>query len=209
MEKIILPSIIAVTQEEVNKRINKVKDYAEWLQLDVMDGKFVPTHSLDFDFDLPETNCRYEAHLMVNNPEDWINKHIEKVDALLFHIEPCKDPKKIIQIVKDKGKKIGLAINPETSLEKIKPYLDDIDEVIIMTVTPGFYGSPFLPEQLIKVKELRNLKPILNIEVDGGINDKTIKQASDAGANLFISGSYIVKSDDVQKAINTLKNLII
>jgi ribulose-phosphate 3-epimerase len=96
-------------------------------------------------------------------------------------------------------------LNPETSIEKISSFIDDIDQVLIMTVNPGFYGSPFLPEMLDKIRELRNLKPDLNIEVDGGITDKTIDLVDKAGANMFVSGSYIMKSKNVEDSINNLK----
>ena len=96
-------------------------------------------------------------------------------------------------------------MNPETSIEKLSSFIDDIDQVLIMTVNPGFYGSPFLPEMLDKIRELRNLKPDLNIEVDGGITDKTIDLVDKAGANMFVSGSYIMKSKNVEDSINNLK----
>ncbi|MBW2974579.1 ribulose-phosphate 3-epimerase [Candidatus Woesearchaeota archaeon] len=201
----IVPAIIAKSQEELDKRIDKVKDYFEILQLDVMDGIFVPTHSIDFDFKLPKTKCRYEAHLMVDNPYEWIVKNNEAADIFLVHIESCREPEKVIGLVRSKGKKIGFVINPKTPLEKIKPYLDRIDQVLVMTVDPGYYGSPFLPEALDKVRELRELKPGLDIEVDGGINADTIKKAYQAGANLFVCGSYLQKSGDVKKAAEGLE----
>lgn len=205
MKNKVIPAIIATTQQELETRINKVKDYFSTLQLDVMDGKFVPTHSIDFDFKLPKTNCKYEAHLMISNPEEWIEKNNKLADTILVHIESTNEPEKIIRLVKTKGKKIGFVLNPETSIEKIKSYLNKIDEVLIMAVNPGFYGSPFLPETLNKVKELRKLKPNMEIEVDGGISPDTINQVYKAGANLFICGSYLQKSDDVKKAIEELE----
>ncbi len=209
MENKIIPAIIATNQEELNERINKVKDHVKTLQLDVMDGDFVPTHSLDFDFSLPKTDCKYEAHLMVSSPEEWIEKNHEIADMILVHIESTQDPEKIIELVKNKGKKIGFVLNPGTPTEKIKPFLDQIDEVLIMTVNPGYYGSKFLPETLEKVKELRQLKPDMEIEVDGGIGLETIEQAYKTGANLFISGSYLQKSDDVTAAIAALEDKFI
>ena len=205
MKNKIIPAIIATSQEELDKRINKVKDHLSTLQLDVMDGKFVPTHSIDFDFKLPETNCKYEAHLMVHNPKEWVEKNWKIADIILIHFESCKEPQRIIELIKNKGKKTGLVINPKTSVEKIEPYLDKVDQILVMTVDPGYYGSSFLPETLDKVKELRKLKPNLDIEVDGGIDSKTIKQAYQAGANLFISGSYLQKSEDVKAAIKALE----
>ena len=145
---------------------------------------------------------------MIEKPEKWIENNWQKVDTILVHYESCTDPEGIISNVKNKGKKIGFVLNPETPIEKLTSFIDDIDQVLIMTVNPGFYGSPFLPEMLDKIKELRNLKPDLDIEVDGGVTDKTIRLVNDAGANMFVSGSYIVKSDDVKAAIDSLKNIM-
>ena len=208
-EKLIVPAIIAKTKDELNNRVNKVKDVVELIQLDVMDGKFVQNTSLDFDFNLPDTTCRFEAHLMINNPEEWINKNWTKVDTILVHYESCNEPNRVIDLVKNRKKQIGFAINPETPIKSIKQHLDEIDQVLVMTVNPGFYGSPFLPETLDKIAELRRMKPGLNIEVDGGITDSTIGAVDKAGANMFVSGSYIVKSENVKKAIDNLKDQLI
>jgi len=203
MKKIIIPSIIAKNQEELDERIKKVKNHASLLQLDVMDGKFVKGRSLDFNFKLPKG--KYEMQLMVKDPEEWIKKHGNKADVIIPSLEGCKYTDKIIKLIKQKRKKVGLAINPETSVDKIKKYLAKIDQVTVMTVHPGSYGARFLPNTLEKVRELRRLKPKLNIEVDGGIKLNTIKKARDAGANLFVCGSYIQKSKDAKKAIEMLK----
>ena len=208
MNKKIVPAIIAKNQNELNERLLKVKKYVDLVQLDVMDNKFVPNTSLFFDFSLPETKCQFEAHLMVQDPEDWIEKYGYKVDTVLVHYESCNNPKKMIEQVKTDGKKIGFVLNPETPISKLTGFLNDIDQVLIMTVNPGFYGSPFLPEMLQKISDLRILKPKLDIEVDGGITDKTIGLVDKAGANMFVSGSYIVKSDNVEEAINSLKKIV-
>lgn len=206
MERIIVPALIAASQEELDERLNRVKRHATRFQLDVMDGVFVPNHSLDFDFRVPG-DLAFEAHLMIQNPEEWIGQNSEKVHTILAHIESCRDPEGIIR--KWRGeKKIGFVLNPETPLDAITNVLDRIDQVLVMTVNPGFYGSPFLPETLDKVRELRALKPDLPIEVDGGITPDTIRQAHEAGANIFVSGSYIVKADDVKNAVATLQKRI-
>lgn len=207
-EKKIIPAIIAKSQEELNGLLLKIVDLVEIAQLDVMDQKFVPNTSLFFDFKLPETPCIFEAHLMIQNPENWIEKNWQKVDTILVHYESCNNPEKIITNVKNKGRKVGFVLNPETPLEKLSSFIDDVDQVLIMTVNPGFYGSPFLPEMLEKIKHLRSLKPNLDIEVDGGITDKTIDLVYKAGANLFVSGSYIMKSQNVIEPFNKLKKLI-
>ena len=113
MEKLIVPGIIVASQQELDERINKVKDYAEVIQLDFMDGNFVPNKSLDFDFQVPQGPI-YEAHLMIDNPEQWIEQHGDKVDIILAHLESCSDPQKVIDLAKSKGKKAGFAIKPET-----------------------------------------------------------------------------------------------
>ena len=207
-EKKIIPAIIAKSQTELDELLLKIVDIVEIAQLDVMDQKFVPNSSLFFDFKLPKTSCFFEAHLMIENPENWIEKNWKKVDTILVHYESCSNPKNIITDVKNKGKKVGFVLNPETPIEKISSFIDDIAQVLIMTVNPGFYGSPFLTEMLEKIKELRNLKPNIDIEVDGGITDKTIDLVDKAGANLFVSGSYIMKSDNVSNSINILKKML-
>ena len=206
--KKIIPAIIAKSQKEFKEKINKVKDFVDIIQLDFMDGKFVPNSSINFDFKIPSSDCVFEAHLMIQDPLKWVEKHYKKVDTILVHFESCKNPKKVIDIVKKKGKRIGFVLNPETPIDSIQNFLDDIDQVLIMTVNPGFYGSPFLPEMIDKIKKLRKKCPNLDIEVDGGITDKTIGLVNEAGANLFVSGSYIVKSDNIKKAIDNLDTII-
>jgi len=206
--KIIIPAIIARTQKELDEHLSKVEGFSELVQLDIMDGIFVPNNSLDFDFDVTGRNIIFEAHLMITNPMGWIEKNWWKVDTIIVHFESCEKPEDIIRYVKNKGKIIGFAINPETVVHKVRPYLDEIDQLLIMTVNPGFYGSKFLPETLSKISEARKIKPDLDIEVDGGVTPDTIKLINDAGANMFISGSYILKSDGVKEAMDSLKKLI-
>ncbi|MBU0980411.1 MAG: ribulose-phosphate 3-epimerase [Nanoarchaeota archaeon] len=206
MKTEIIPAIIATNQEELDERIEKVSGHAEKVQLDIMDGKFVQNTSLYFDFKLPQGPV-YEAHLMVEQPEEWIEQNWEKADVFIFHYESCKDARAAISLIKSKGKKAGLAINPETPVEEIEQYLSELDQVLVMTVNPGFYGSPFLPETLDKVRQLRKLNPEMDIEVDGGIALETAKDAYEAGANLLVCGSYIQKSDSPGNAIKYLKGL--
>ena len=206
MKKMIIPAIIAKSQDELEININKVMNHVDLIQLDIMDGKFVPNQSIDFDFELPKIDCVYEAHLMINSPIKWIKKYYTKVNMILAHFESCKNPSEIIEYVRSKNKKVGFVLNPKTPVSAIEKYLDDLDQVLIMTVNPGFYGSPFLPEMLDKISELRALKPNLNIEVDGGITDKTIGLVDQAGANMFVSGSYIIKAENVADSIKKLKN---
>lgn len=206
IKKIIIPAIIAKSQDELDDKLLKVLDYVDIVQLDIMDNKFVPNSSLFFNFKLPKTKCKFEAHLMIDDPAIWIKKNYGLVDTILVHYESCKNPLDLISEVKSKDKKIGFVINPETPVDVLSDFINDIDQVLVMTVNPGFYGSPFLPEMLEKISDLRKMRPDLDIEVDGGITFSTISMVDEAGANLFVSGSYIVKANDVSVAINNLKN---
>lgn len=208
MKKIIIPAIIAKSQEELNESVIKVQNYSQIIQLDFMDGLFVPNNSINFDFKIPKNNCIIEAHLMVKNPLEWIVKNCYKVDMILAHYETLINPQKIIDVVRNEEKKIGFVLNPETPINKLSDYIEQLDQVLIMTVNPGFYGSPFIPEIVNKIAELRKIAPKLDIEVDGGITDKTINIVNKAGANLFVSGSYILKSKNVQLAFEKLKKLL-
>ena len=208
MRKIIIPAVIAKTQEDLNSILDKISGHAPVLQLDIMDGRFVPNQSLDFDFSIPEKKYHFEAHLMIENPERWVEGNWKKVDTIIAHFETVKNPAEIIKSVKKKGKRVAFALIPETNIEQIKDYLMDIDQVLIMTVHPGFYGSKFLPETMDKIKMLRELRPDLDIEVDGGIKPDTIEKVNEAGANMFVSGSYLIRSDNIQERIQTLKGKV-
>jgi len=208
MKKFVIPAIIAKNQEELDQGIKKVQNFVEIIQLDFMDGVFVPNHSIDFDFKIPKIDCLFEAHLMVKNPLEWIVKHCSKIDMILTHFETLINPQKIIDVIRNEGNRIGFVLNPETPTDELFDYLDQLDQVLLMTVNPGFYGSPFIPEIVNKISELREIAPELDIEVDGGITDKTIDIVDKAGANLFVSGSYILKSKNIKEAFDKLNKTL-
>jgi len=208
MKKFVIPAIIAKNQEELDQGIKKVQNFVEIIQLDFMDGVFVPNHSIDFDFKIPKIDCLFEAHLMVKNPLEWIVKHCSKIDMILTHFETLINPQKIIDVIRNEGNRIGFVLNPETPTDELFDYLDQLDQVLLMTVNPGFYGSPFIPEIVNKISELREIAPKLDIEVDGGITDKTIDIVDKAGANLFVSGSYILKSKNIKEAFDKLNTIL-
>lgn len=208
-KRIIIPAIIAKTQDDLNGQMIKIGQNSTLVQLDIMDNKFVPNTSLDFQFVLGPEEMAYEAHLMIDDPATWIERNGECVDTILVHIESCQRPRDIINLARKKGKKIGFAVNPETQIDAIKPYLDEIDQLLIMTVNPGFYGSKFLPETIHKITEARMQRSDLDIEVDGGITPDTIRGVQIAGANMFVSGSFILKSPDVKRSIDLLKGQVL
>lgn len=207
MEKYVIPSLIATSPDELVDIFNKVQDLARLFQLDVMDGEFVTNTSLEFDIKLDAKPDKFEAHLMTLHPEEWIKQNYEKADTFLFHFERCQDPEAVIQLA-GSGKNIGIALNPETPLTELEPYLDRLDQVLIMTVHPGAYGAPFLPAMLEKVRALRAMRPELELEVDGGMTLETIKLANEAGANKFVSGSYLMRAKNIEERIKEIEDYL-
>jgi ribulose-phosphate 3-epimerase len=208
MKKItIVPAIISDNQEGMDFAISKVNN-AKRIQLDVMDGKFVNNTSLNFNINPPKIKGLYEAHLMVADPKAWIEENHDKVDIIIPHYSAMKDNiVEIIDLIKSKGKIAAISINPEISISDIEQYLPTINQLLVMTVHPGFYGSKFVPEALEKVKQARELFPDIDIEVDGGMNLENTKLAKQAGANVIVSGSFIMKSEDPEKQIEVLENV--
>ena len=203
----IVPAILVKNKQELNERMKEVEPYVNRVQIDIMDGKFVPNKTIQPE-DLKDfkTDLMKEAHLMVEDNERYVEDFLNlDFDMIIVHYESCKDIPTIIKKVKDRGKKIALSINPPTPLSAIKDYLDDLDMVLIMTVNPGFSGQGFIPEVLSKIRELRDMRKELDIEVDGGIKLGTVKLVSEAGANIFVSCSAIFKQEDKKKAVESMK----
>ncbi|MCW3991555.1 MAG: ribulose-phosphate 3-epimerase [Candidatus Bathyarchaeota archaeon] len=207
METLIVPAIIAKTQRELEGMLCRVSGNARRIMLDVMDGEFVPGNSLNFDFKL-SSGLEYEAHLMVEGPLDWVREKADDVDIAIMQVETLENIKAAVDYVKGRGLRVTLALNPETELDAVLPYLREVHGILIMTVSPGRYGGQFLPETLEKVRRLREIDGAIPIEVDGGMNPENARLARDAGANTFASGSYILKSGDTEKAIKELKDAV-
>ena len=204
MRILIVPAVIAKGQDELDEMLDKVKGKVKRIMLDVMDNKFVPNSSLEFDFKVPQAFV-YEAHLMVINPLEWIANNGAKVDIAILQVETLEDVGEAIAFVKEKGLKVTLALNPETGLDIILPFLDEIDAVLILTVNPGSFCVEFLPETLEKIRKLRAIDKDISIEVDGCMNPENARVAKEAGATIYASGSYVLKSNDVDKAIKELE----
>jgi ribulose-phosphate 3-epimerase len=203
----VLPAIIAGNQEELDAMLRRLKGNVEWVMLDFMDGSFVATTALMFEVKL-QKGLLYEAHLMVKKPLDHLENLKGKVEAVILHVESDDFPQ-AVKKARGLGFEVAAAINPGTSLERLQPHLKELDRVLVMTVEPGRYGAPFVPGALETVKKLRKLAPSLPIEVDGAMNPENAKKARVAGANIFASGSYLMKSLDLPTAIKTLKKAVI
>jgi len=200
---IIIPSLLATTQDELDKRCAKVSSHFSAFHLDVMDGIFVPQKSLDFDFQLQKAES--VAHLMLLDPSRWIQKHLEKVAGVFVHVESDCDIKQVIEYVHSKGKTIGLALNPETTVDVVLPFLDIIDSVLVMTVHPGKYGALFLPEMTLKIKKLRSLRSDLVIIADGGMTPNTIASVVAAGTTHCVVGSYLQNAENLERALKRVR----
>lgn len=201
------PSILSADFGKINEEIVSIEPFADSIHLDIMDGHFVP----NLTFGAPiikclQTNLLKICHLMVLNPENYV-EDIAKAggDIFQFHIEATKDPETLIKKIHDAGMKAGVAIKPKTPLEAISPILPMIENVLIMTVEPGFGGQSFMHEPVEKIRAIREEFPDLDIEVDGGINAETASIVIEAGANVLVAGSFIFQAEDREKAIERLR----
>ena len=196
----IIPSVMGKSQKEIN-HLFKHYSGAKELHLDIADGKFVPNKSLWFPFKL-SSKFKYSAHLMVNNPITWIKKNGKRVDLCIASFESI-NPEKYLAFCKQRKIKVAFALKPETKVTSIKPFIKEIDAILILTVHPGFYGAKFLQAPLKKMGQIRKLTPKIKIYVDGGMKPATIHLAK--AADYIISGSYLAKSENFKKAMKELK----
>ena len=204
MEAVVIPAILVKTREELLRRILLVRDFVPEIQLDIMDGVFVPNKTVGLEDLKGLPPAKYEFHWMVVRPEEWIAK-TPGPHTHLVHVETITSMEKVESAVRKAGGSLGLAINPETPLEKLLPYVGRARRVLIMTVHPGFSGQKYIFEMGQKIKKLRSLYPSLDIEVDGGVNRDTVAHAYSCGANILAAASAIFSSDDIKGAVEDLR----
>ena len=206
---ILIPAILSPNRADFQAKLNQLIPFCQRIQIDIMDGKFVK-HQTIMPQDLPPqpSDVTFELHLMVDDPASIISKIFKaNVSTIIFHYESTKSPADIINLIPSEFGK-GIAINPKTPIEKILPYLGDLDLVLVMSVEPGSAGQKFIPDALLKISALHNLKPDLIIEVDGGIDLKCAKQVVEAGADQIVVGSGIFQAKDLSETIQKLKDII-
>ena len=195
-------------KESVLKLNETTSDY---LHLDIMDNTFTDTTSFTYDDSKIISNLnnkKLDIHIMSNDLDNILDDYIKlKPDIISFHFEAVKDIKKYINKIKENNIKASLAINPDTNIDDIKEYLNDLDMVLVMSVYAGYGGQKYIETTTDKLKKIKKIQKNYNIliEVDGGINDETINQVKDY-VDIVVSGNYVTKSENYQKQINTLIN---
>lgn len=212
----IIPAIIAKSYEEFESMIKKVEPYTDRVHLDIIDGEFAPNKTIEgfgelakFIENFQDTKLKFEVHLMVKKPENIINDWLKTdIDKYLIHWESTDKFNDLLALIKSKGNLFGPALNPETDLKVIDNIASKIDLVQLMSVHPGFYGKEFLPETADRIKTLHSKYADLKIQIDGGVNQETAKIIAETGANILVSGSYIVNSDNPGKAIKELQEAV-
>lgn len=209
----IAPSLLAADFAKLGEEVREVEVAgATLLHIDVMDGHFVPNisfGSLVMDAIKPYTNLPLDVHLMIENPDQYIEQFAKAgAEYITVHVEACRHLHRTIQLIRSYGVKPGVVLNPHTPIETIKHVLEDIDLVLLMTVNPGFGGQKFIDSVVPKIAELsymikqRNLD--VEIEIDGGITAETIVPCAEAGATIFVAGSAIFGKEDRQTALQSI-----
>ena len=209
----ITPSILNADFSDLKNEISKIADVSDLLHLDIMDNIFVPNFTFDFqaaEAIITQSSLPVDAHLMVANVDSIAPAYAEAgCDSVTFHVEAAADISMTIKSIKALGSRASMAIKPETDLNSYSDFLDDIDMILIMTVEPGFGGQSFREDMLPKISQAKKLigdRPIW-LQVDGGISERTIEMASEAGADTFVAGSAVFNSDNPAAMVQTLRRL--
>ena len=211
------PSVLNTNWDDLPNIISGIKADCDYIHLDVMDNKFVPNQTFSFDRAkeiIANSVMPVDAHLMISDPDLMAPKYAAAGAAsVTVHIEAVKNLSKTINEIRINGAKVGVALKPKTQLADVLPYLPDLDLLLIMTVEPGFGGQKFMMDQVSKIsqakKELDQLNLKILLQVDGGVSKETIQIARNAGANCFVAGNAVFKSENPNQMLQELRKLAI
>jgi ribulose-phosphate 3-epimerase len=205
----VIPAILTDDPQALAKMVRQAETFADFVQVDIMDGRFVPSRSIACgDLIAVSPKLRWEAHLMVKQPEEQLHCFARAgAEKIVFHFEATSSPLQIIKLIRHLGVKVGLAVNPETPFTTTLSLADSVDSVLFLTVHPGFYGAKFLPEVLDKIVELHHRKPNLEIGVDGGIKESNVAEVARLGVGYICVGSAIFVQPDPAEAFRRLQSL--
>lgn len=206
----ISPSMLSADFANLEKDLKRCEEAgAELIHLDVMDGHFVPNITIGapvIKAMKKVSNVPFDVHLMISEPLKYIEDFADAgADIITFHVESDSDVNETIDKIIECGCKPSLSVKPNTPIEAVYPYVDKLSMVLVMTVEPGFGGQSFMADMMPKIEKLRADYPDLDIQVDGGVNTETVKTCAKAGANIFVAGSAVFKSDDMAQTISLLK----
>ena len=215
--KMIAPSILSADGSRLGDEITAVEAAgADWIHIDVMDGHFVPNLTIGPGLIASlrkATRLPFDIHLMIENPEKYIDAFADAgSDWITIHVEATVHLHRTVALIREKGLKAGVSLNPATPLVRIEPILPDIDLLLVMTVNPGFGGQKFIEGSLSRIREakemIRTLAPKVFLEVDGGVTLQNIRTIANAGADILVAGSAIFGSGDYAETIGAMKALL-
>jgi len=206
----VVPAILTDDPSALEKMARQAETFTDFVQIDIMDGRFVPSRSITREQIVGlHDKLKWEVHLMVTNPEEYVADFKQAgASKVIFHHEATTSPHKVISRSRDLKIDIGLAINQETPVSAVVPYIDQVDSILLLTVTPGFYGSKFIPEVMDKVAELRAIRSGIKIGVDGGVKENNIREIASAGVDYICVGSAIFLQPDPAKSYRHLQSLV-